>query len=86
MNIVWKPIFDNRMEDRAHVIAAFNRHNNEVIAQIPAGRLLVFEAKHGWEPLCEFLDVPVPDMDYPRVNTTDDFNQARAAGKPPGTE
>lgn len=86
MNIIWKPIFDNRMEDRAHVIAAFNRHNNEVIAQVPAGRLLVFEAKDGWEPLCEFLDVPVPDTDYPRVNTTDDFNQARAAGKPPGTE
>jgi len=31
-------------------------------------RLLVFDVKQGWEPLCAFLGVPVPDEPYPRLN------------------
>ena len=27
----------------------------------------------GWEPLCDFLGLPVPAAPYPKVNTTDDF-------------
>ena len=32
-------------------------------------RLLVHSAKDGWEPLCTFLGVPVPDVPYPHVST-----------------
>merc|ERR1712200_172786 len=39
-----------------------------VIAQIPADRLLVHHAKDGWEPLCKFLGMEVPDEPYPRAN------------------
>lgn len=73
MDIIWQPIFDGRMDDRAHVIDAFERHNKAVIDEVPADKLLVFEASQGWEPLCHFLDVPVPAEDYPRVNTREDF-------------
>ena len=73
MDTIWKPIFDNKMEDRAHVIDVFNRHNQSVIDEVPADRLLVFEAKNGWKPLCDFLEVPIPETDYPRVNTTEEF-------------
>ena len=38
----------------------------------------MFEAKQGWEPLCRFLDVPVPATDYPRVNSRDEFLQRLA--------
>jgi hypothetical protein len=38
-------------------------------------RLLVFEARQGWEPLCRFLEVPVPDTPYPRANSREDFSQ-----------
>ena len=44
-----------------------------VEATIPAGRLLVFEVKDGWGPLCEFLDVSVPDGDFPRTNHREEF-------------
>jgi hypothetical protein len=71
--IVWKHVFDGRVEDRAHAINVFNAHNERVKATIPSLRLLVFEASQGWEPLCRFLNVPVPAEPYPRVNTTDDF-------------
>jgi hypothetical protein len=66
---------------------AFNRHNEEVKRTISAERLLVFEAKQGWGPLCKFLGVPVPSIPYPRVNTTEDFQamtaSAAAQGGPP---
>ena len=35
---------------------------------VPKSRLLVFESKQGWEPLCKFLNVPKPEEPYPYVN------------------
>lgn len=58
---------------RDNVIAAFERHNAEVIARIPSERLLVFEAAQGWAPLCAFLGVPVPDTPFPRTNSREEF-------------
>jgi hypothetical protein len=62
--------FDNRFEDSAHAMNVFERHNREVREAIDPARLLVFEAKQGWEPLCRFLGVPVPDEPFPRLNDT----------------
>lgn len=76
MDVIWNRVFDNRMDDAAHVMDVFTRHNEAVIAEVPKEKLLVFEAKDGWAPLCKFLDMPVPDEDYPRVNTTEE-HQAR---------
>ena len=47
-------------------------------------RLLVFSVDQGWEPLCKFLDVPVPSTPYPLTNTTEEF-RARATAMPPPT-
>ena len=71
--LIWEAIFDGRMEDKDHVISVFEAHNQDVIDSVPADRLLVFEAREGWAPLCEFLEVPVPDTPYPKTNTTEDF-------------
>ena len=40
---------------------AMERWNQAVIDTVPAERLLVWNPKEGWEPLCEFLEVPVPE-------------------------
>ena len=48
----------------------FNEWKEQVIAEIPADKLLVFEVKEGWNPLCKFLGVPVPDTPFPNVNDT----------------
>jgi hypothetical protein len=53
--------------------AAFVAHNDAVRATIPANRLLVFQVTEGWAPLCEFLDVPVPDEPFPRSNDREEF-------------
>jgi hypothetical protein len=53
---------------REPAIARFIQHNAEVKATIPPDRLLVFEVKDGWEPLCKFLGAPVPDEPFPHEN------------------
>lgn len=60
--------FDGEVNEREHTIARFKQHNEQVKANIPAARLLVFQVQDGWEPLCEFLGVPVPDTPFPRIN------------------
>jgi hypothetical protein len=40
---------------------------------VPAERLLVWSPGDGWEPLCEFLEVPVPDVAVPRLNDAKEF-------------
>jgi hypothetical protein len=54
--------------DSAVLGAAMERHNQEVIDTVPADRLLVWKPADGWEPLCEFLEVPVPQAPIPHVN------------------
>jgi hypothetical protein len=62
--------FDNRFEDKEHAIEVFKRHNEEVRDTIDPARLLVFDVKEGWAPLCRFLEVPIPDEPFPRLNDT----------------
>lgn len=61
------------LNNRAALIAAFNAHNDAVKAAVDPDRLLVFEAKEGWAPLCRLLDVPVPKEDYPHINSKEEF-------------
>jgi hypothetical protein len=55
------------------MIATMERHNEEVKRTVPAERLLVWTASEGWEPLCEFLELPVPEMPFPHVNDRTEF-------------
>lgn len=59
--------------DKARAIQVFNARNEEVRRSAPRERLLVYESGDGWEPLCDFLRLPVPATPYPKVNTTGDF-------------
>ena len=69
-NAILDETFDNRFEDKAHAIAVFNRHNQEVRDTVDPKRLLVFDVREGWEPLCRFLEVAVPSEPFPRLNDT----------------
>jgi hypothetical protein len=63
--------------DEAATKAAYERHNAEVRAEVPAARLIDWQVQQGWEPLCAALGVPVPDEPFPLTNTTAEF-RARA--------
>ena len=63
----------DRWKDRAHAVSIFNAHTAEVQATIPPSRLLTFDVRDGWEPLCTFLGVPVPAISFPRLNSSKQF-------------
>ncbi|MFG1609029.1 sulfotransferase family protein [Actinoplanes sp. NPDC049265] len=73
--IVMDGTFKGRCNDRDFVIGVFEEHNEAVRREVPADRLLEFEVKQGWAPLCEFLGVPVPSNDFPRLNDTAAFQE-----------
>lgn len=87
MQLTINDYLQDRMHDKAHLIQRFNEHIEEVRDTIPASRLLVFEVKQGWGPLCEFLGVPTPDGDFPFVNdeqaTREILNRIIASGPEP---
>ena len=73
---VWDGTMQGRFEDRDVAIRIFEEHNREIVATIPPERLLVFDVKEGWRPLCTFLGVPVPAGEpFPHVNDTADFSR-----------
>jgi hypothetical protein len=53
--------------------AAYDKHNAEVRATIPADRLIDWRPGDGWGPICAKLGVSVPSDEFPHANTTDDF-------------
>ncbi len=71
--LVWQRSHQGTMSSRELAIAHYHRHVEEVKAAVPAERLLVFSADQGWEPLCRFLDVPLPDVPFPSVNDRAEF-------------
>lgn len=73
--VVLRRCFDMRLDDRAHCTEVFRRHEAEVLASVPEDKLLVFDARQGWEPLCEFLGVEVPTEDFPNQNSRAEFRE-----------
>ena len=80
--------FGERLRDRDFMTDWFIRRNREVIDALPPERLLVFSPKEGWEPLCGFLGVPVPNEPFPRINSRDELNahSDEQGGLPPDPE
>ena len=66
-------VFDGRQLNRDHAIGVFTAYEAAVKARVPAGQLLVYNVGDGWDPLCRFLERPVPDTPFPRTNTKDEF-------------
>ncbi len=72
--IIWEGTFGGNFEDRQHAIAIFNQHIEAVKQRVPPDRLLVYNVKEGWEPLCAFLGVEVPvGKPFPHLNERSSF-------------
>ncbi len=61
--------------DPGGMVELFGRHTEEVRAYVPAERLLIFDVSQGWEPLCAFLGVEVPDEPFPHLNDAEEFRR-----------
>lgn len=70
--------FVEKMNDKAFMIDYFNQHHENVLASLPAERLLVYDVSQGWDPLCRFLGTPVPDEPFPAENTRAQYAERAA--------
>ena len=49
-------------------------HNHRVKSIVPADKLLVYNVKEGWKPLCDFLECEVPAIAFPHENIKAEIN------------
>lgn len=71
--LIGNRVFGGRVHDRDHAIAIFEKNNADVQRAFDDSRLLTFHLGDGWEPLCRFLGVPIPDVPFPHTNTASEF-------------
>jgi Sulfotransferase domain len=73
--LVWegRGTFASGHAEPQQLIDTMNRHNEEVKRNVPSERLLVWSVTEGWEPLCDFLEVPVPQESFPHINDRTEF-------------
>ena len=70
VNLIWVGLFKNNFSDRESTKLIYYEHIESVKKIIPTDKLLIYNVKEGWGPLCEFLDVEVPGIPFPKVNDT----------------
>ena len=70
MHKMWAERFSDDLENPTAMMDAFERHNAQVRAGVPADRLLEWTSSDGWEPICERLGVAAPNEAFPAVNRT----------------
>lgn len=60
----------NIQEIRVNARRIYDTHYRTIEELVPSDRLLKYDFKDGWGPLCTFLGKPIPDVPFPRVNET----------------
>jgi hypothetical protein len=65
--------FTPQWSDETASKVAYERHNERVRATVAPERLVEWQPGDGWARLCAALELPVPDTEFPHVNTTDEF-------------
>ena len=70
VNLIWVGLFKNKFSDRESAKLVYYEHIRSVKKTIPADKLLIYHVNEGWRPLCEFLNVDVPEIPFPKVNDT----------------
>ena len=74
VNLIWVGLFKNNFTDRESTKLVYYEHIESVKKIIPTDKLLIYNVKEGWEPLCEFLNIDVPvNVPFPKVNDTDEI-------------
>lgn len=68
-----KEFFPEGFENKEAVLKFYDNWNKQVMQTVSKEKLLVYNVKEGWEPLCRFLNVPIPAKPFPHSNTTSEF-------------
>ena len=60
-------------QDESEAKRAYEAHNADVRASVPADKLIDWHPGDGWAPICDKLGLRVPSEPFPHVNSTDEF-------------
>jgi hypothetical protein len=71
----WVQKFLKGDTSRGAMERTFNEWHEKVISKCPKEKLLVFDVKEGWEPLCKFLGKPIPNVPFPNTNDTEQMKK-----------
>lgn len=74
--LILERTFARKYREEEHALKVYEQHQQNVIELVPAERLLQYDVKDGWEPLCEFLNKSIPDEPFPRMNVRAEFLSA----------
>ena len=66
-------VTDIHQPDKETMMAAYEAHNDYVRKTVPASRLIEWQPQDGWKPICDALNIPVPDEPFPHVNSREEF-------------
>lgn len=67
----WDRYFHSDFEK--HGKDVFLRHNQEIRKLVHPDNLLEYHISEGWNPLCKFLDLAIPDESFPHLNDSAGF-------------
>lgn len=72
-----KHVFRTKSKEglQANARDGYRRHYQTIRDTTPSDGLLEHNLKDGWEPLCKFLDKPVPNMPFSHINDKDSFHE-----------
>jgi len=65
-------------QNKAKAISSYEAHNEKVRNSIPSSHLLEYNVREGWEPLCQFLEIPEADCPSTQGIPFPKSNSARA--------
>ena len=68
----------NFLRDHDHTKEVYLELHEEVRQMVPKDRLLEFQLKQGWAPLCDFLGKDIPEKPFPHVNESAEFGTRMA--------
>jgi len=72
-NYFFKKKLQGRFGDKEFARKFWDDHIAEVKATVPADKLLVYDVRDGWDPLCNFLGLPIPSEPLPHLNKKENF-------------
>lgn len=73
LQLIVERAFAGSFDDKKVATAAYDKHVAQVTSAFSDDRLLQFDVRNGWAPLCTFLDRPIPDGEFPRTNSPEEF-------------
>ena len=72
---IWNGLFKGQFKNKNVALDIYKNHIDDVMKNIPSERLLMYNSEEGWEPLCKFLNKPIPQVNYPSSNKKENFRE-----------